>query len=242
MNSHGSNGVPSSIDRSGDRRPEGSDLQPVQACVLPLHVACADNASCQASSEAPSIVPYSFFTITHAACAQEGESPPPEDREFVDDDGTRFVWDSTLRKFRPEDLEAPPAAAATAGAAAPAAGVAEGYTREMMTFGGIEREGVSLEEARAEEEASAERAEQLRGAGGGTTGACASEPVRHAAVRCAHRVVAEALLFIGRCEPQCMLWLARCVTDARHGRAAPHCLISPNDPFASLEFWETQVF
>lgn len=36
-------------------------------------------------------------------------SPPPEERTFVDDDGTKFVWDSTLRKFRPDDM-APPQA------------------------------------------------------------------------------------------------------------------------------------
>ena len=36
------------------------------------------------------------------------ETPPPEDQRFEDDDGTWFVWDSTLRRFveevRPLDL------------------------------------------------------------------------------------------------------------------------------------------
>lgn len=100
---------------------------------------------------------------------QGAESPPPEDREFEDDDGTRFVWDSSLRKFRPEGLAVLADAdggAAAVSTAAPAATVADAaYTREMMTFSGIEREGLTLEEARAEEEASAERAEQLRSGG-----------------------------------------------------------------------------
>jgi hypothetical protein len=34
-------------------------------------------------------------------------SPPPEERSFEDDDGTKFVWDSMLRKFRPEDMATP---------------------------------------------------------------------------------------------------------------------------------------
>lgn len=28
-------------------------------------------------------------------------SPPPEERSFVDDDGTLYVWDPALRKFQP---------------------------------------------------------------------------------------------------------------------------------------------
>jgi len=97
---------------------------------------------------------------------EQGEgSPPPEDREFVDDDGTRFVWDATLRKFRPEDLAAPSGAeAAAAGPPATSGAVRAEYTVEMMTFGGLEREGMTLEEARAEEEASRERAEQAAAA------------------------------------------------------------------------------
>lgn len=39
-------------------------------------------------------------------------SPPPEERTFVDDDGTKFVWDSALRKFCPEDMVTPQAASA----------------------------------------------------------------------------------------------------------------------------------
>mmetsp|Transcript_12157 Transcript_12157/g.34211 ORF Transcript_12157/g.34211 Transcript_12157/m.34211 type:complete len:481 (-) Transcript_12157:70-1512(-) len=35
------------------------------------------------------------------------ESPSPEDREFIDDDGTKYRWDSTLRAFKPvEDIPA----------------------------------------------------------------------------------------------------------------------------------------
>lgn len=30
---------------------------------------------------------------------ERAETPPPEDRRFQDDDGTWFVWDSTLRRF-----------------------------------------------------------------------------------------------------------------------------------------------
>jgi hypothetical protein len=111
-------------------------------------------------------------------------SPPPEDRSFVDDDGTEFVWDPALRKFRPVDLQPPvattapgddgtakattqqPRERADADAGEPEAqdtgGAAEGgtqYTREMMTFGGITEKIVTLEEARAEEFAEAVEAE-----------------------------------------------------------------------------------
>ena len=30
-----------------------------------------------------------------------GRSPSPEEKEFEDDDGTVYVWDSSLRKFQP---------------------------------------------------------------------------------------------------------------------------------------------
>lgn len=56
--------------------------------------------------------------ILHVLCReiQEGglqdasrqESPPPEDKEFEDDDGTVYVWDSSLRKFQPKADGAPP--------------------------------------------------------------------------------------------------------------------------------------
>lgn len=48
-----------------------------------------------------------------AYCACVQGSPPPEEQTFVDDDGTKFVWDSTLRKFRPDDMAAPQADAGT---------------------------------------------------------------------------------------------------------------------------------
>ena len=41
------------------------------------------------------------------ACAQVPDSPPQDEREFEDDDGTKFVWDSTLRKFKPEGMDLP---------------------------------------------------------------------------------------------------------------------------------------
>ena len=119
---------------------------------------------------------------------QETGSPPPDERSFVDDDGTEFVWDVQLRKFRPTDLSAAAllpgtvaepgvdgARAVTAGAAAAApGGVAEPaasaaapsaaqieYTAEMMRFQGNEDKVVSLEEARADEAASEALAEKL---------------------------------------------------------------------------------
>ena len=119
---------------------------------------------------------------------QETGSPPPDERSFVDDDGTEFVWDVQLRKFRPTDLPAAAlapssvvepgmdgavavttgaAAAAPAGAAVPAASAAAPsarqieYTAEMMRFQGNEDKVVSLEEARAEEAASEALAEKL---------------------------------------------------------------------------------
>ena len=53
----------------------------------------------------------------------------------MDDDGTKFVWDSTLRKFRPNDMAAPQVDAgkqqqATASTVAPAA--AGEYTQVPM--------------------------------------------------------------------------------------------------------------
>ena len=33
-------------------------------------------------------------------------SPPPDERTFVDDDGTLYVWDPALRKFMPSEQPA----------------------------------------------------------------------------------------------------------------------------------------
>lgn len=49
------------------------------------------------------------------------ETPPPEDQQFEDDDGTVYVWDRKLRKFQPKH-------AAAADAARP------DYDLEEMTF------------------------------------------------------------------------------------------------------------
>jgi hypothetical protein len=100
---------------------------------------------------------------------QETGSPPPDERAFVDDDGTHFVWDVQLRKFVPSELQAAdtsaPAAAAimgnTAAVAATAAAPQPEYTAEIMRFQGTDENIVSIEEARAEEAASEALAEQL---------------------------------------------------------------------------------
>lgn len=36
---------------------------------------------------------------------EEAGTPPPEDQEFEDDDGTIYKWDPKLRKFQPKRLE-----------------------------------------------------------------------------------------------------------------------------------------
>ncbi|KAL4431027.1 hypothetical protein ABPG75_006283 [Micractinium tetrahymenae] len=72
-----------------------------------------------------------------AGAADAPESPPPDERRFEDDDGTWYVWDSSLRKFMPEGdaAAAAAAAAAGAGAAAPAAAAAPAqYNEEDMVF------------------------------------------------------------------------------------------------------------
>lgn len=75
--------------------------------------------------------------------AGEGEapaSPPPDERRFEDDDGTVYVWDSSLRKFMPEGDAAVGATAAAAGAAAAGAAAAKpaaapaSYQEEDMVF------------------------------------------------------------------------------------------------------------
>ena len=78
---------------------------------------------------------------------QEPSSPAADEREFVDDDGTHFVWDPSLRKFRPTEL-------------ADAAAAPE-YTADMMRFSGEQEAVVTLEEAQAEEEASQALADKL---------------------------------------------------------------------------------
>lgn len=49
---------------------------------------------------------------------------PPQDREFEDDDGTRYLWDSTLRSYVPQPD----------GTAAAAAAAAATFTAEDMVF------------------------------------------------------------------------------------------------------------
>ena len=80
---------------------------------------------------------------------QEPSSPPAEDREFVDDDGTHFVWDPALRKFRPAEPSADAAAAPP------------DYTADMMRFEGTAEEQITLAEAKAQEEESQALAEKL---------------------------------------------------------------------------------
>ena len=56
--------------------------------------------------------------------AEAEASPPLEERQFEDDDGTVYVWDSSLRKFMPQEVAAATASAAGAGAGAAGAGAA----------------------------------------------------------------------------------------------------------------------
>lgn len=61
-------------------------------------------------------------------------SPPPEERTFVDDDGTQFVWDPALRKFRPEDMPTPQAESGTQPQQPPKGDTAPGgeYTQVLI--------------------------------------------------------------------------------------------------------------
>ena len=45
------------------------------------------------------------FRAENAGIAEGPATPPPEDQEFEDDDGTIYQWDRKLRKFQPKDLK-----------------------------------------------------------------------------------------------------------------------------------------
>ena len=79
-------------------------------------------------------------------------SPPPDERHFVDDDGTEFSWDPALRKFRPAELPADNAAAtaaanssggATAGAAQVGAASAAQSAAEQAAAAGVGQGGAA---------------------------------------------------------------------------------------------------
>lgn len=46
---------------------------------------------------------YESFLSEIQAAETEAATPPPEERSFIDDDGTLYKWDSKLRKFMPEE-------------------------------------------------------------------------------------------------------------------------------------------
>lgn len=110
----------------------------------------------------------------------EGEA----DKEpFVDDDGTRFVWDPSLNRFRPEaeDASVDPVSVGPGGAGAVIAGKPETlaslpeYKPDDMVFVPDDEPALTLEEALAEEEKSREVAEALRdGTGPVPSGATAA--------------------------------------------------------------------
>ena len=62
--------------------------------------------------------------------AEAPASPPPEEREFEDDDGTWYAWDPALRKFVARE----PAGAAAGGPRGPDAAAAPAYDMADMTF------------------------------------------------------------------------------------------------------------
>jgi hypothetical protein len=117
------------------------------------------------------------------ACVQiNDEDEEPEENEFVDDDGTTFVWDPTVKRFRPEgeisaaSKDTALATALDAAAARPGAarqldaaveqhpkplGMPE-YALQEMRYVPEEEQTLTLEEALAEDERSREIAEALR--------------------------------------------------------------------------------
>lgn len=118
---------------------------------------------------------------------QETSSPPPDERQFVDDDGTHFTWDASVRKFVPNDLPFPtpapaeaPAGTAAAATSAPPTGTqlagagfaVQEYPPEMMRFAGSDEVVVTLEQARAAEAASEELAAKLHEAQAQGTKVC----------------------------------------------------------------------
>lgn len=72
----------------------------------------------------------------------------PEEKEFEDDDGTIYIWDSKLRKFVAKDIQA-------------AAGAEAAYDVEAMTFAGDDEVIPTLAAAKAAEEAALDEAENL---------------------------------------------------------------------------------
>lgn len=74
----------------------------------------------------------------------EDAPPSPEEKSFVDDDGTEYVWDSVTRKYKSKDLEMN---------VQPPAPVAE-YDVQTMTYEAVEEEMPSLAEARRQQEES----------------------------------------------------------------------------------------
>ena len=71
--------------------------------------------------------------VAEASTASEAEapaSPPPDEREFEDDDGTWYAWDPALRKFVARE----PAGGAAGGPRGPNAAAAPAYDVVDMTF------------------------------------------------------------------------------------------------------------
>ena len=62
--------------------------------------------------------------------AEAPASPPPDEREFEDDDGTWYAWDPALRKFVARE----PAGGAAGGPGGPVAAAAPAYDVADMTF------------------------------------------------------------------------------------------------------------
>lgn len=68
----------------------------------------------------------------------EDAPPSPEDKSFIDDDGTEYIWDSVARKYKSKDFDTN---------IQPPAPVAE-YDVQTMTYEAVEEEIPSLAEAR----------------------------------------------------------------------------------------------
>jgi HIV Tat-specific factor 1 len=69
------------------------------------------------------------------------ESPPPEEQSFKDDDGTKYQWDSSLRKFMPIDEEGDGGEGGDDVQNTTAAPVAPAYKPEDMVFAPDEEAG-----------------------------------------------------------------------------------------------------
>ncbi len=131
-----------------------------------------------------------------AAAAPPAAAPPsPEERAFVDDDGTRYAWDSALRRFVAADEGDGAGGAGAGGGAGGAAAAAPAYDAREMEFEAEAVPGYEAPPPPSDEEgdwealvgdgtgraaknaaAAAARRKRARGAADGEGGAAAAAP------------------------------------------------------------------